>query len=208
VKPDELYALSEFQKGLEDYYATFSGTQRLYYERRSKQYAANTGVEKVRVVTKQHQMRAFVAMFMDEPHRGYYPRSLGPQVGKTIFARDHQFEPYYLSAYAQFRLEYFFRNKSIGAKYKPARYHLLYGARHILLPRTVPNAKSNDMQRFCGQLQQHIQDDITLLAAFQRATAIVDKVIRQKVLDRTLAKTQPFTKDFEATLFGDLPLVP
>lgn len=175
VKPEELYGLSEFQKRLEDYYATFEGTQRLFYERRSKQYAANVGVEKVRVVTKQQQMRAFVAMFMEEPHKGHYPRSLGPQVGKAIFARDHHFEPYYLSAFAQFRLEYFFRSKSIDARYKPARYHLLWGARHVLVPTPVPDLKANAIQRFCAELQRGVLDDAQLLAAFRRAAAIVDR---------------------------------
>ena len=84
VKPDQLYALADFQKKLEEYYATYEGEQRLYYERRSKQYASASKVEKVRIVTIQQQIRAFVAMFLEEPHRGHYPRSMGPNVGKIL----------------------------------------------------------------------------------------------------------------------------
>ena len=49
VKPEELEAMTEFQKRLETYYRTYSGQGLLYYERRSKQWVAS-GVEKARVV--------------------------------------------------------------------------------------------------------------------------------------------------------------
>lgn len=38
IKPEQLEALSDFQKNLETYYSTFEGERRLYYERRTGQY--------------------------------------------------------------------------------------------------------------------------------------------------------------------------
>jgi hypothetical protein len=206
VKPDQLYALSDFQKKLEEYYATYEGEQRLYYERRSKQYATAPKVEKVRIVTIQQQIRAFVAMFLQEPHRGHYPRSMGPNVGKTLFGRDHLPDPYYLSAYAQFRLEYFFRNGSLDKKYKPARYHLLMGAQHVLNPQSVPSPAANEMKRFCAKLLPGIHDDKKLLAAFQKAAAMVDLACGKHSLDRKLTKTQPFSKRFQQALVAKFPM--
>jgi hypothetical protein len=205
VKPDQLYALSDFQKKLEEYYATYDGDERLYYERRSKQYATTPKVEKIRIVTIQQQIRAFVSMFLEEPHRGHYPRSMGPNVGRTLFGRDHLPEPYYLSAYALFRLEYFFRNGSLDKKYKPARYHLLMGARHVLNPQPIPSATANEMKRFCRKLSPDIHDDRKLLAAFQKAVGIVDATCGTRVLDRKLTKTLPFTKKFQHALAAQHP---
>ena len=205
VKPDQLYALADFQKKLEEYYATYEGEPRLYYERRSKQYATAPKVEKVRIVTIQQQIRAFVAVFLEEPHRGHYPRSMGATVGRTLFGRDHLPEPYYLSAYAQFKLEYFFRNGGVDKKYKPARYHLLMGARHVLNPEPVPSAAANEMKRLCARLLPDIHDDKKLLAAFQKAAAIVDVACGRRSLDRKLTKTQPFTKRFREALVRKFP---
>jgi hypothetical protein len=206
VKPDQLYALSEFQKKLEEYYATFDGEQRLFYERRSKQYASASHVEKVRIVTIQQQIRAFVAMFLNEPHRGHYPRSLAQSVGKTLFGRDHIPDPYYICAFAHFRLEYFFRRGELDTKYKPARYHLLMGARQILHSRKLPRASSNDMKRFCATLRPLVHSDTRLLQAFHRATSIVDEACSNEGLDRKLTKTVPFSKRFEEALSREFPV--
>ena len=67
VKLEELHALSAFQKKLEDYYNTFRDDKRLHYERRSRQYSNVTGIEKVRIVSIEYQIRYFAAMFLDEP---------------------------------------------------------------------------------------------------------------------------------------------
>lgn len=205
VKPDQLYALSEFQKTLEQYYKTFDGQQKLHYERRSKQYAGSSDVDKVRIVTILQQIRAFASMFLDQPHRGHYPRSI-PDIGKVIFGRDHKLDPYHLSAFALFKLEGFFRSKAIPARYKPARYHLLMGARHILLPLRVPQPSANEMERFCKKLLPLVDDDKKLLAAYLAAAKIVDKVVGKKSLDRSLTKTQPFTEDFADAIETAYPL--
>lgn len=206
VRPDQLYALSEFQKKLEEYYATFEGGQRLFYERRSKQFASAASVGKVRIVTIQQQIRAFVSMFLEEPHRGHYPRSMGPSVGKTLFAINHISEPYYLSAFAQFRLEFFFRSGSISTKYKPARYHMLMGARHVLQPRAVHSAASNEMRRLCAELFPDVHSDEKILLAFTKATKVIDKACAGQALDRPLTKTIAFTKAFQTALLRQYPL--
>ena len=74
VTADDLFAMSGFQKKLEALYESFPGKKKLFYERRSKQYAAVDGIEKVRIIDKKQQVRAFAAMFLDDPHRAarYY----------------------------------------------------------------------------------------------------------------------------------------
>ncbi len=130
---------------------------------------------------------------------------MGASVGKSLFGRDHLPEPYYLSAYAQFKLEYFFRNGGLDKKYKPARYHLLMGARHVLNPQPVPSAAANEMKRLCAKLLPDVQDDQKLLVAFQKAAAIVDVARGKRSLDRKLTKTQPFTRKFYQALVAKYP---
>ena len=80
VTADDLYAMSAFQKRLEALYAAYPNKKKLYYERRSKQYASVAGVEKVPIIGKTLQVRAFAAMFLDDPHRAAdrLPRSPDP----------------------------------------------------------------------------------------------------------------------------------
>ena len=133
VKAEELAALSEFQKTLETYYGTFSGSSKLYYERRSKQYASNRNVERTRVVTIPLQIRAFASMFLDLPHRvgGYYG-SLTRNIGNRFFLKNHSPAPYHISALALYRLEYMFRNSELDRDLRKFRWHILMMARRLL----------------------------------------------------------------------------
>jgi hypothetical protein len=206
VKPDQLYALSEFQKTLEEYYSTYEGDQRLYYERRSKQYASSSHIEKVRIVTIQQQIRAFASIFPGEPHRGHYPRSMSGSVGKTLFSRSHNPDPYFVSAFAQYRLEYFFRNRSVDKRFKPARYHLLMGATRFLQPEAVPNAAANQVKGYCSRLLQQLTDDNKMVTALKKAANIVDAARGKSELDRKLTKTLPFTRAFLKVLDRRAPI--
>ncbi len=49
-------------------------------------------------------------MFLDDPHRAarYYYSDLRIQVGSKIFNDSHKLEPYYVSAYAYYKLEFLF----------------------------------------------------------------------------------------------------
>lgn len=58
VTEDQLLALSDFPKKLEAYFPTFEGKKKLHYERRSRQYSGVAGIEKVRVVSMTHLVRA------------------------------------------------------------------------------------------------------------------------------------------------------
>jgi hypothetical protein len=145
-------------------------------------------------------------MFLSEPHRGHYPRSMSPQVGKSLFGRDHLPDPYFISAFAQYRLEYFFRSGSLDKKHKPARYHILMGARHILLPQAVPPASSNEMKRYCAKLLALVKDDEKLLKAFNTAAKVVIRAANGAVIDRNLTKTIPFSKRFNDALMAANPI--
>jgi AIPR protein len=93
---EDLYALGAFQKKLEALFSAYPDKKRLYYERRSKQYNAVPDIEKVRIITKPQQIRAFAAMFLDDPHRASrYYADLRAQVGDKIFNERHKLEPYY-----------------------------------------------------------------------------------------------------------------
>lgn len=200
VRQEQLYALSEFQKQLEAYYASFEPASRLYYERRSRQYNGVPGVEKVRIVSLSQQLRCFAAMFLDEPHRGHYTAALVGYIGDKVFRDDHKMLPYYLSAFALYKLEYYFRSGQIEAAYKPARYHMLQCIRYAHFDGQLPAFRSNEIDRLSQSLCNCLWDDAQAIDLFNQACTVIDAAAGTRALERSLIKTQRFTQDVAAEL--------
>lgn len=194
VTADDLFAMSGFQKKLESLYESYPAKKKLYYERRSKQYASVDGIEKVRIIDKTQQVRAFAAMFLDDPHRAVrYYSDLRSQVGTKIFNETHQLEPYYVSAYAYYRLEFLFRNNQLPPYYKPARYHLLMIFRYLVASGDMPQFTANKMQRYANELAEVLWSDTKSVEVFKQAIEVIDSAVGTQALTRDLVKTQTFT---------------
>jgi hypothetical protein len=194
VTADDLYAMSAFQKRLEALYAAYPNKKKLYYERRSKQYASVAGVEKVRIIGKTLQVRAFAAMFLDDPHRAArYYSDLRIQVGSKIFNDSHKLEPYYVSAYAYYKLEFLFRNSAVPAYYKPARFHILMALRYLVGGLDVPNVTANKATTYSNQIAEVLWSEDKSVNAFKRAIEVIDQALDGGSLTRDAVKTQGFT---------------
>ena len=193
VSEDQLIALSEFPKKLEAFFPTYEGRRKLYYERRSRQFSGAGGVEKVRVINMTTLVRSFASMFLKLPHRttrNY--RALLRSVGTEIFNKDHRLEPYYVSAYANYRLEYLFRNQTIAAELKPARYHMLLAYRILAHNEPTPRMNSHEMERYSTVLLDSLWDDDQSRTHFLSAATQVTEVAAGN-LHRDNIRTEPFT---------------
>jgi len=194
VKEEQLLALNDVQKKLEAYFASFSEPRRRYYERRSRQYNTTPGIEKTRIVTLTNLIRAYAAFVLNEPHRTTRNfKALLDKVGTSIFGADHRPESYYAAASALYRLESLFRNGSIDAKYKPARYHILMAARLLASPGNPPRPNSNEMAKFADELTEKLWDQTVAERLFTDAVAVVDEMAGGD-LHRDNIRTQPFTE--------------
>lgn len=193
VTEDQLFALSDFPKKLEAYFPTFEGRKKLYYERRSRQYSGVPGIEKVRVINMTALVRAYAAIFRALPHRttrNY--KALLKGVGTDIFNKDHRLEPYYVAAFGHYRLEFLFRNQSLPAELKPARYHLLLAYRILVNGEALPPMNSHEMARYCNILMDSLWDDDTSKTHFLNAETHV-RAVAAGNLHRDNIRTEPFT---------------
>ena len=171
--------------------------KRLYFERRSKQFSSVAGLEKTRIVTRPQLVRTYAAMFLDEPWRaGRYYKELQRIRKDDIFRPDDIPFPYYVSAVASYRLEYFFRNGYIDGQYRPARYQMLMGARHLAEHEPIPS-KRRDLERYCERIAERLWDAQEGPLLFQRLLPVVDQAVNvtepDGVLDRDTVRTQQFT---------------
>ncbi len=194
VTEDQFFALQEFPKQLEAFFQAFPTQQKLYYERRSRQYD-RLPIEKTRIVTQPNVIKAFAAMFLDEAHRttrNY--AALKAKVGKEIFGKGHRMEPYYTAAFALYKLEFLFRNGKLGAKYKPARFHILLAARRIAAVDKLPWMNSYDMEKYCKPIMDILWDATAADELLYKAVQVVGDVAAGQ-FDRDKIRTEVFTKN-------------
>lgn len=200
VPEDQLLALSDFAKRLEDFFPTHEGRKKLYYERRSRQYNVVKGIEKVRVLDMRTVVRAFASVFLELPHRttrNY--KALIKKVGTDIFGQSHLLVPYYAAGYAYYRLDYLFRNQVMKSELKPARYHLLFAFRLLYSTETLPRMNSHEMERYCNGLLETLWDDGQSKRLFEQAEEAV-RAVAAGNLHRDNIRTETFTADLKAKL--------
>ncbi|MDP9863266.1 MULTISPECIES: AIPR family protein [Streptosporangium] len=198
VSDEDLQALENFQKELEDFFVAHPVEHKLYYERRSKQYASVSGLEKTRIITRPQLVRAYAAMFLDEPWRaGRYYRELQKIRKDEIFAEGDNPYPYYAAAVAYYRLDYFFRNPYVPTKYKPARYQLLMAIRHLIHGSTKAPTKKRDLEKYCERITDVLWDPTEGLNLVAQLLPLVDEAVTETeadgILDRDTVRTQTFT---------------
>lgn len=214
VTDDQLFALAEFPKKLEAYFPSLPLGQRLYYERRSRQYSGVHDIEKVRVITMTVLVRAFASMFREMPHRttrNY--KALLRETGREIFGPDHRVEPYYTAAFSHYRLDYLFRNSHVRAELKPARYHILLAARLLWDRQPLARMNSHEIARYCEAFNAILWNDEQVKDLFLEAARSVDQVAQGNYY-RDHIHTDVFTQslktaiDQRATPWTPSPTVP
>lgn len=195
VKKEELMALTDFQKRLELFYNSIEDNRkRLYYERRSKQYDAVPNIEKVRIVSISSQIRSFAAMFLDRPHQAsrFYGKLL-EQLSDVAFLDVHELMPYYTSSYALYKLEFYFRNRSIDTKYRKFKYHILMMLRYFINGEEMPEFNSKKMNTYCDKINTEIYKG-NLLGTFNMLTELINHVV-EDINDSEVTKRQTLNKE-------------
>ncbi|RKI38470.1 AIPR protein [bacterium D16-51] len=177
VSDEQLIALNEFHRKLEAFYGTFSGTNRLYYERRSKQYSYGSDIEKVRIVSIAMQIKSIASMFYDKPHLAsrYYGKLLSSIDG--VFSDDHQLLPYYTSAYTLYRLEFLFRNKTLPSQYRKFKYYILMMLKYSLTDERIPEMNARKMNKLCEKILKVTNDNMKLTEEVNKVTSLIDKYV-------------------------------
>lgn len=209
IKGEQLAALSDFQRNLEHYYSSVAESEKLYYERRSKQYSSDTSVNKTRVITIPIQIKSFSAMYLKNPHLvtsffGSIVKKLDTD-GSQIFKPDHQFVLYYTSGLAYYRLDSFLRSKNtdsnIDSRFKKVRFHLLMLFRLIVQPEDLPPMNSlKKTEAYCKPILDVLKDTLKCLEIFRQTTEILEKAemdIQSREHLKQARITETLIKEFE-----------
>lgn len=174
IKPEQLEALSTFQKRLEEYYKTFEGPNSLIYERRTGQYR-DSDIAKNRIVSIPMQIKTIAAMFLNEPSgvSGQYG-TVARRLGNKIFKTTDKLIMYYVSALALHKIEGLFRTGKIDKQYRRTRYHAIMLFRIVVSEEKMPKFNARKMEAYCQKLLDVLNNDNETERIFSR---IVDFIV-------------------------------
>lgn len=154
VKEEDLLAYSDFQKKLEDFFKTFSDPDKLFYERRSKQYNGTSTDAKL-IIDKSTLIKTMGSFYFLKPQLATrYFGALFNEFGKQLFLDTHKLYPYYTAALIYNRLDSRFRANKIDKKYKKIRYFILMMLR-LEYNLEFPKFEANKTDKYCTDLIKH-----------------------------------------------------
>ena len=177
VLPEALESLSTFHRELEDLYITResgrSFSERIYYERRSKQYAMDN-IHPSNIVTLTGQITSFIGMFLDEPHSHprYYGELLKSYEGR-LFAGDHKPEPYYTSGVSLAMVEKWLNSRSEWRELRSYKHQLLMLLRVLISGPDMPRLNSNGISAYSLRVVDALRDPNRGLEEFGKAVDVL-----------------------------------
>ena len=195
VEENELLALTQFQRDLEDFYRSQPDEIRLYYERRAKQYAGQSELEKGRIISIGSQLKCYSSMFIELPNQASrYQGTLLNEVKNRVFQQGHKPEPYYVAALALYRFEVLARRLDTADRgIKSFRYYLLVAFRYRYENMEFPGAGDKKIRKYCEKLLENLASIEKSHAAFSECVEIVKSALSSVALPlvRDSAKSRP-----------------
>ncbi|MBX2932043.1 MAG: AIPR family protein [Chitinophagaceae bacterium] len=129
---EQLFAITQFQKTLEDFYNANKTTDNLFYERRTNQFS-NSSISRSSIIEIKEQLKSFMAMFFDLPHL------VAGNIGKVVsthkdkfFQKDHSPIPYYISGLLSTKWDKLLLNDDNYKEFNKYRYHIFMGFRYLV----------------------------------------------------------------------------
>lgn len=129
---EQLFAITQFQKTLEDYYNSNKSIDSIFYERRTNQYS-NMAISRNSIIEIKEQLKSFMAMFFDLPHL------VAGNIGKVVtqfrnnfFQKEHNPIPYYISGLISTKWDKLLLTDESYKEFNKYRYHIFMGFRYLV----------------------------------------------------------------------------
>ena len=189
--------LRDFHKNLELAYESYDKKDRLYYERRSKQYDSSE-INKNKIISFPFQTSAYVAVFLGEPHSTHrYYGELLKAYSKRIYKDEDVLEQYCMASMYVYAVDSYLKHNEQYTVYKKYKYHIALILRHLANRDPLPDNTSKAMKKYCELLYKKISDEYWVKDSIQRACSMIDTVIKEgQILSKggnDIARTKEFT---------------
>lgn len=199
VRREQLQAMTQFQKKIEQFYDTFESDDRIYYERRSGQYQSSNSIKKSRIISISTQAKAFASMYLDIPHLAttYFGRVVSEYIeeNQKIFSSNHQPIWYYTSALAYQRLDLLFRTRIISNEFRKFKWFILMIFGREVMNQSVLNIFSSERKanKICTPIIELLNYEDETRKYMQKSAEIL-KNTGIDLLDKQLLKSNDVTE--------------
>ncbi|RXK07321.1 AIPR family protein [Halarcobacter bivalviorum] len=173
VTKEELEALTDFQKKLEDYYSAMD--YGLLYERRTNQYK-NSSISHNKIISIETQVKIFASMILDMPHivSGNYGKLL-KDYKNDFFKESHNLLPYYTSSLIYSELLNLFTNLRINEKYWRYRYHIIMIYKYLITKSKMPSIKKKKpLETYLNKIIESTKDNDLMFETFNLAITYIE----------------------------------
>ena len=178
---DQLFAITEFQKTLEDYYASLRSVDGMYYERRTNQYRS-LGISMSNIVEIREQLKVFMAMFYEVPH------AVAGNIGKIVkkeqnkfFKKEHSPLPYYIGGIITKLWDKLLSENESYKLYNKFRYHIFMCVRYLIEDLPFSEQYLNSPKRYSvkvGDVKNNSYDKIL--------QTLRDKDVAKPIFDKAI----------------------
>lgn len=215
---DEIFEITrEFHKKMEEFFEVLSKDKmnKIYYERRSKQYSSVTQIKPFQKVNFRIFIQSFISVFFNTPHEGHRHESILLQKYKNKIFNDKQSKlPYYISSLIFNMIDNYFRRHNNECKY-----FLKYKAQIAFLFKQLffgdsPNINSEkEIDLYCKTimevLQSNEQFEKNICECFERFQQIKDSWIKLKgeQYKDSIKDNSEFTKFMLNELKTNIPVI-
>lgn len=161
VYEEAFETIKEFHKNLEKYFENnqIIGYQKIYYERRSRQYANNVKIKPQQKISFRGLIQSMVALFLghvEDSHRHEY--TLLKKYKDNLFVDAHSYEPYYLAAFLYLNIDALFREGKLPKELNSYKMHIILLVKEME-GGSAPELASDDIDKYCKRLLSNLESD-------------------------------------------------
>ncbi len=183
---DEAFeATRKFHIQLEDFFSAYSEKigVRLFYERRSKQFAHNPKILQSEKSNLRTITQSFVGMFLNKPHLSHrHEAFLLDTLSNELYQDSHSNLPYFISSLSMIKVEKLFREGRIKGNLLPYKAHILMLFREIKGGKCPNINHEKKIDSYCSDLIKNINNSNEFATTILSAVNIINHA-RQEWID-------------------------
>lgn len=144
--------IRQFHKDLEEFFDVMKieGFQKIYYERRSKQYYFDSQIKPYQKISFRILIQSMVAMYMNKveiSHR-HESKLINEYKGK-LFVEGQSFYPYYVAALLTANLDYLMKKEKNFADVKSYKMHILFVLQELNMGPAPDINDKEEIENYC-----------------------------------------------------------